>query len=62
MTTREGKQTGKGLKSGLNMADTGSVVHTATSKVVTGTSKACAPTGAGHASKNMQSANASRKS
>ena len=33
MGTRQGKQSGKGLKPGLNYADTGSVVNTVTGTV-----------------------------
>lgn len=36
MAKREGLQTGKGLKSGLNMADTGSVVNMVRGHIATG--------------------------
>ena len=56
-----GRQSGKGLKPGLNWADTGSVVHQVKGQVRFGRSKACTPTGAGKASNNLAAANSSKR-
>lgn len=56
----QGKQSGKGLKPGLNYADTGSVVETMKTTVSFGKSTACNGPG-GKSSNNMKAANASKK-
>ncbi len=61
MAKIQGKRSGPGLKPGLNMADTGSVVHTATSSIKYGYGAGAHPTAAGSSKNNMVSANASRK-
>lgn len=55
----DGRQTGKGLKSGLNWADTGSVVNTVKGYAVQGRQKV---SGNDAKRNSMVSANASRKS
>ena len=58
----QGKRSGPGLKPGLNMADTGSVVNTVTSSFKTGRSMASGPYAGGPSRNNMVSANASKRS
>ena len=57
----KGKQHGKGLKPGLNMADTGSVVDTVKGYAKTGRGAGAYSTAAGNPKNNMTAANASKK-
>lgn len=59
MGVTSGKRSGPGLKPGLNMADTGSVVNTVTGhRAVSNGGRTTAKTAAGKSSNNMVSANA----
>lgn len=55
---RQGKRSGPGLKTNLNAADTGSVVHTVQGYAATGRMRT---SGNYNAKNNMVSANASRR-
>ncbi len=55
---KTGKQSGRGLKPGINMADTGSVVNSVVGQVKFGSSRALTPGPGGKASNNMVAGNA----